>query len=99
MVNLPRSHIEVNMEDDNGRVTMAVLGEKIDGLTKKVDTLTLALTQIQDNRNELSRLGTRLENTCEDVKSLENRVNGWGVINSLGVVFASIIGIFINHEG
>ena len=87
------------MEDDNGRVTMAVLGEKIDSLTKKVDVLAQALTQIQDNRNELSKLSTRLEGTCEDVKSLENRVNGWGALNSLGVVVASLIGIFINNEG
>lgn len=87
------------MEDDNGRVTMAVLGEKIDSLTKKVDTLTLALVQIQDNRNELTKIGARLDGTCDDVKNLENRVNGWGVINSLGVVVASLIGIFINHEG
>lgn len=54
--------------DGNGRVTMAVLGEKLDNLDGKVSA---ALEDAKEERNEREKLGTR-------VTRIEERMGIWG---------------------
>lgn len=74
---------------------MAVLDEKIDSLTKTVDSSCakqdeLMKTVIQNQIN-IKELFTRQEGLEGDVDGLEKRVNTWG---SLNTIFAAIAGLF-----
>lgn len=68
----------------NGRVTLALLGQKVDALT----------TVIEELRKELKDLSEKHSTTSTNVAVLENRVNGWNALNSLGVVVAAILAAF-----
>ena len=59
--------------DGNGRVTMAVLGEKLDNLDGKV---TAALEDAKKERTERENIGTR-------VTRLEERMGIWGVLQAV----------------
>ena len=83
-------------DDTNGKVTLAVLGTKIDNLTKELQVVTHALERVGANQVAIGRLETQQQSTKKDIEDLEGRVNGWSAINSLGVLIAAIMGIFVN---
>jgi len=83
-------------DSDNGKVTLAVLGNKIDNQTKQIESLTTALDTVHANQIAISRIEAEQKNQCKDIGDLENRVNGWSAINSVGALVAAIVGIFVN---
>lgn len=84
------------MEDSNGKVTMAVLANKIDNLTEQIRELTKSLILMQENRVAIATLRTELHNQCGDIDSLEKKVNELGVFNSAIAILAAFLGIFVN---
>jgi prophage DNA circulation protein len=68
----------------NGRVTLALLGQKVDALTSAIEGL----------RKDLKDLAEKHGTTSTNVAVLENRVNGWNLLNSLGVIVAAILAAF-----
>ena len=68
--------------DGNSRVTLAILGQKIDHLTEKVETA------IQDGKAREKRLRDVETNQA----SLKATVRNWNGLNSLGVIVASVLG-------
>ena len=72
-------------DDNNGRVTMAVLGEKLDNLNDKVTT---ALEDAKLERKERECLGTR-------VTRLEERLGIWGMAQAAYSTITAIIAGFV----
>jgi len=74
------------------------LGVKIDILTDTVNTAIGDMKKNQEavvsNQIAIGGIIKMVENNKDDIDSLEAKVNGWSVINSLGVVFAGIVGWF-----
>ena len=68
-------------EKNNGRITLALLGQKVDALTASIEGL----------RSDLKTLAEQHGATKINVAVLENRVNGWNLLNSLGVILAGIL--------
>lgn len=79
-------------DDNNGRVTLAVLANKIEMLIEQVEKLN-------DLASKVAVLDAKITRDGEDLCRLEGRINNWSVMNSLGVVAASILGIFISPKG
>ena len=71
--------------DGNGRVTMAVLGEKLDNLDGKV---TMALDDAKAERKEREALGTR-------VTRLEERMGILGALQAVYTTVAAAVAGFI----
>jgi len=69
----------------NGRVTMAVLGEKLDNLDGKV---TAALEDAKTERREREHLGTR-------VTRLEERIGILGALQAVYTTVAAAVAGFI----
>jgi len=67
--------------DDNGRVTLAVLGEKLDNLDGKV---TAALEDAKEERDAREKLGTR-------VTRIEERIGIWAIAQAAWTALASAI--------
>lgn len=82
------------MTDDNGRVTLALLGGKVDALVKQVETMVDKLEKLTDVKTDVARLQIGAESLRKDVDGLEVRVNGWSSLNSLGIVAAGILALF-----
>ena len=72
-------------DDNNGRVTMAVLGEKLDNLDGKV---TAALEDAKKERTERENIGTR-------VTRLEERMGIWGMAQAAYSTITAIIAGFV----
>jgi len=72
-------------DDDNGRVTMAVLGEKLDNLDGKV---TAALEDAKKERTERENIGTR-------VTRLEERMGIWSVLQAAYSTMVGAIAAFL----
>lgn len=85
-------------DTQNGRITLAVLGQKIDTLTKQVDSLSKVLDKVGNNQVAIRGLEENHKNLCHDVEGLEGRINSWSFVNSLGAVAAAIIGIFLGPK-
>lgn len=84
--------------DGNGRVTLALLGQKIDNVLEAVheikrcseqhSTRIVALEVGQGERK------TQIDNIKQDVSALEKKSESWSVMNTVGVLIASILGLF-----
>lgn len=70
--------------EGNSRVTLAVLGVKIDNLTEKV------VTAIQDGKAREARL----REVEKEQASIKATVRNWNGLNSIGVIVASVLGLF-----
>jgi hypothetical protein len=91
--------------DGNGRITLALLGQKIDQVGEKIDNLALCYKDHSDRISLLERgfdvRGERLKNVENDVTTLEtdvsyiNNRDRWGTIGtSIAVIVAGIIAWF-----
>ena len=83
-------------EETNGRITMAILGEKLDALNRKVDEMSKKLEHINQNSEAIARLQENYKDQEKDIENLNIRVNGWSSINSVGTFIAALVGIFVN---
>lgn len=92
---------------ENGRVTLAVLGQKLDMVIGKLDDLESCYRQDHDKLSRLEMLAdegrriaidaraahTRLD---EKVNTIDTRDKVWGGINSLALVIGSLLGMKVN---
>lgn len=87
-------------DNDNGngqKVTNAILGQKIDYLTSKVNDLADSLTahcresNVRDNR--LTKLETQTENNVREISTLRTKSDFWNSLNSLGAILAGVLGV------
>jgi hypothetical protein len=84
---------------DNGnkerRVEMKALEQKIDNLSlnleKAIARWDKSAEQVIQSQINIAQIKTSQDNMCNDIVSLETKVNGWSSINSIGVVFAAIV--------
>lgn len=88
---------EADNDNGNGKVTMAVLGVKIDGMTKAVSDLVTKLDEhcqqsnVRDNR--ISVLETTVGAHGDEIKGLRSKSDFWNGLNSLGVIIAGVLGV------
>ena len=80
----------MSADDGNGqRVTNALLQRDIKGLDEKIDHLTKTVETLSDcvhlSAVERAKLDIRVDN-------LESKVSFWSGLNSIGVVIAGVIG-------
>ena len=89
-------------EDENGKITLAVLSLQISTLTNEVAGLRMDIRNINnaiaDYRVIQSRHDTEIKNLGTDYSNLSTRVNGWSAINSGGVIMAAILGIIFGNR-
>jgi len=75
-------------DNGNGKVTMAVLGAKLDALMGEVKELKgdfkHKCDQVEDNSEAIMGIS-------RDIDHLKNGVRGWSAINSVGAVVAVIL--------
>jgi hypothetical protein len=87
---------------DNGKVTMALLGQKLDSLIAMENThyndlkssikeQGACITTLQNDRTEAS---VRIDELRSDVEKLETKSNTWSLLNSIAVVIASLFAAF-----
>jgi hypothetical protein len=84
-------------DEENNKVTLAVLSQQILTMTQEMTAMRSEMrvltNGIADYRVLQSRHDTQISNLGDDFNSLSNRVNGWSVLNSFGVVLAAILGM------
>lgn len=80
-------------DDGNQKITIAVLGTRMDNMDKKLDDIILALKDIHAIDNRVTAVETRVNNICEDVKSLEKKSNIWDGINVVLIAIGTMLGI------
>ena len=88
---------EADIDKDNGRVTVAILGQKIDTLCSKVndlsDNLARHCEQSYTRDNRLTALEVQTKNSLDEIKTLRTKSDFWSSLNSLGVIVAGIFGV------
>ena len=90
-----------SMEDDNGRVTMAVLKQtiletsgKVDDLAEKLDrALALYDVRERDLVSRVTRNEIRIERTQDEIKDLSNRSNVIDGVVAVAATIAAFLGI------
>jgi hypothetical protein len=86
----------MSTEEGNGRVTMALLGERLNHLIEQNDHMLKAFEKhtaesyVRDTR--IAVLESNMGEACKKVDKLETRINSWSLINSLGAGIAAILG-------
>ena len=82
--------------EENGRVTMALLGERLNHLIVQNDQLLKSFEKhtgesyVRDTK--IAVLESNMGEACKKVDKLETRINSWSLINSLGAGIAVILG-------
>lgn len=88
--------------DENGKISMAVLSQQILTLTAEVTALRVEMRELNNATTEYrviqSRHDTQIVNLGADYDALSTRMNGWSVVNSLGVILASILALFFGNR-
>lgn len=72
---------------NGGRITLAVLSNKLDNLQRVVNRLDLKIDEVNAIKTGLAVLDTRVDN-------LDKRVTAWSGINSIGAIAAGIMAAF-----
>lgn len=93
-------------QQDNGKVTLAVLGVKLDTLAEQVkDFRVETKTLIKDTNEKVHELDDKLDITCEEQKVIRSQVddlrkvgtaNDW--INRLLIVIGSAIASIVGTQ-
>lgn len=82
--------------DGNGKITMAVLGQKMDEVLRRLDSIERNLCghDIRINQLEIgqSERRTSISDMKNDIANLEKKSESWSLINTLGAIVAGIIG-------
>jgi len=65
---------------------------RFDGFEKRLETAEGKIDQV---RIAAAPCSNRFEGVERNIDELEKKVNGWSAINSVGALFAMIIGFFI----
>lgn len=68
-------------DNGNGRISNAIILTKLEFIAKDIDDL----------KNDVKGLPTRVKNLEDDVCDLNKKSNGWSILNSIGVFVAGLI--------
>ena len=88
---------EADNDNSNGKVTLAVLGNKIDTLASKVNDLSDNLrahceqSNVRDNR--LTKVETLTDNNIKEIATLRTKSDFWNSLNSIGAIIAGVLGV------
>jgi len=82
-------------ETDNGRVTLAVVAQKVDEVLRRMDRIDHACERY-DMRIGVLETGqaerrTQVGDIRNDVDALEKKAESWNLLNSLGAGVAAIL--------
>lgn len=85
-------------DNGNGRITLAVLGEKLDTIIKRLDNYDRRCED-QDRRMNALEIGqaqrqTQIVNLSDDVKTLKAKSDAWNAGNSILGAAASLLALF-----
>ena len=82
-------------ETDNGRVTLAVVAQKVDEVLRRIDRIDHACerydTRIGALETGQAERRTQVNDIRNDVIALERKAEGWNLLNSLGAGVAAIL--------
>jgi hypothetical protein len=88
---------DTDNDNGNGRVTVAILGQKIDYMSQQVGDLLVKLdkhcdeSNVRDNR--LTKLETQTEVNSKEIATLRTKSDFWNSLNSLGAILAGVLGV------
>jgi len=85
--------IEASIEQVGNRIDSAVCALRAD-VARYFDTLQDHEIRIRGVEKEQSHQSERLKGQSDRLGSLSDRVNAWGVTNSVGALVAGIVGWF-----
>ena len=79
--------------DTSDKVTLAVLGEKIDNLNKTVgDYIDSTNSRIRCNEIEIGKIQQVQAGQVEKIDHIGNSVKSWNLLNSVGAAIAVVLG-------
>jgi peptidoglycan hydrolase CwlO-like protein len=82
-------------DDNNIKVTNAVLGNEMVHVKKSLDRLDGTIIDAVDEMKEQAKRTTEVEKCmvglAKDVDNLDNRVNKWSLANSAGAIAAGVL--------
>lgn len=77
-----------NNDNGNGKVTLAVLGTKLDNVIHLLERHC----EEADKRDErLNALEKHQEGQDQRINNIEGKVNTWNVVNSVGALVAAVL--------
>jgi len=80
----------------NGRVTMAVLGEKIDRLSKDMQEVKREVKEANERITEhcmdAAKIETQVHDNTKEIDGLRKKSDGWNILNTIGVFGAGLLG-------
>lgn len=81
---------------------MALLGQKVDNLVEAINRVGAKLDDFDRRTRALetwqSGAEKDIKDSCDGVDKLNNRLNGWNVANSIGVIVAVALD-FVYRQG
>ena len=88
-------------ENGNGKVTIAILGYRVDMLEKnqekRFDALDAKLDKFLSIQNEQAKTieghNKQIATNCDEIKTLRSSSRNWDFITGIGAVIANILGI------
>lgn len=88
----------VDAPDGNGKVTMALLGAKMDEIIHRLDRMENNF-DFTEKRIGLLELGqverqTQIRSICGDISALEKKSENWSMLNSIVAVIAGLLALF-----
>jgi hypothetical protein len=97
--------MEQGTDNGNGRVTLAIIGTKLDEVIRRLDKIDANQCKNDDEigllregavkRDTLiATLRQDVDQNCEDVEALKGSDRKWGIANGL---FASVIALLASH--
>ena len=78
-------------DNGNGKVTLAILSTKLDHL---IDMQKAVVAKLDRHTDDIKCLEKHDERQDEKIDQMESRVKSWNLLNSFGVVAASIMAIW-----
>ena len=85
-------------DNGNGRITMAIIGEKLDAILRRLDKIDdrcerhetrMSCLEIGQTRRE-----TQIVNLKEDVDGLQKKSDAWNFGNTVASMVAGLIAVF-----
>lgn len=79
----------------NGRVTLALIGQKLDDMADDIKDIKAGFTRHDDRIGSLERgqetRKTQIDNIRENVNELKSKSERWSVLNSIGALVAALL--------
>lgn len=75
--------------DTNGRVTMALLSQKLDRVIEDLKDIKAELRSQDQCIDQLEKAQGKTETRIDN---METRVNSWSIANSIGALVAGVLG-------